>query len=61
MTKIYLKFLFSSPNGSKETAAARTTETLITSSQGPQSLIWAVTGEISTGKANVQLLRDKVV
>lgn len=61
MTKIYLKFLFSTLNGSKETAATRTTETPITFSQGPRSLIWAVTGEISTGKANVQLLRDKVV
>lgn len=63
MTKMYLKFLFSSLNGSKESAAARTTETPITSSQGPQSLIWTVTGEISTRKAKgyVQLLRDKVV
>lgn len=63
MTKMYLKFLFSSLNGSKESAAARTTEIRIPSSQGPQSLIWAVPGEISTGKAKgyVQLLRDKVV
>lgn len=61
--KIYIKFLFSSLNGSKESAAPWETKTPVISAPGPQSFICAATGEISTRKAKgyKQLLRDKVV